>query len=145
MIPLLSWDLLQIGAGSRRQHASSWRACLSRTCSNLSSVCGFELLREIQTLVMAMSAFFSRTDGTRPHHADFSCIPAEAIHPRRIYRLLLLAFAQLRLLLDELFLRGGHLFLFRPPRFFVFRIRGWLGSQKFLQYAGVGLAYNTLK
>src|ERR1700742_3904330 len=46
---------------------------------------------------------------------------------------LLLAFARLRLLLDELFLRGGHLFLFRPPRFFVFRIRGWLSSQKFLQ------------
>jgi hypothetical protein len=51
-----------------------------------------------------------------------------------VYRLLLLAFARLRLPLDELFLGGGHLFLFRPPRFFIFRIRGWLGSQKFLQF-----------
>jgi hypothetical protein len=51
-----------------------------------------------------------------------------------ICRLLILAITRWRLLLDELFLRGGHLFLFRPPRVFVFRIRGRLGSQKFLQF-----------
>jgi CheY-like chemotaxis protein len=46
---------------------------------------GFALLREIRTLgpeaggnvpVIAMSAFFSRTDGTRTQHADFrACLP----------------------------------------------------------------------
>ena len=46
---------------------------------------GFELLREIRALgpdvgggvpVIAMSAFFSQTDGTRTHHTDFqACLP----------------------------------------------------------------------
>ena len=69
---------------------------------------------------------------TFPRHSRASPAIINRCSPT-VYRLLLLAFARSRLLLDELFLRGGHLFLFRLPRFFVSRIRGWLGSQKLLQ------------
>jgi CheY-like chemotaxis protein len=54
---------------------------------------GFELLREIQALgpdaggsvpVIAMSAFFSQTDGSRTHHPDFRACLAQPFTPDKL-------------------------------------------------------------